>query len=155
MTDGLPVIRCPACHADAPAGAFCGTCGAPLAESGGNGRNMLRPSAYAAAPGEHALRLSVASTLFPHLPHRARTPFRFGLAVLVRRLIAVGLLHWQVALIAVSALGLPLLFLFYLHEADIDDDLPPSSLAVAGMLGLGLGVGWALLTGDAVAGSYD
>ncbi len=58
-------------------------------------------------------------------------------------------------MIAVSALGFPLLFLLYLHETDIDDDLPVSSLALTAALGVGLGVGWALLTGSIVAHSYD
>ena len=70
-------------------------------------------------------------------------------------LVALGLLRWQAPLIAVSALGLPLLFLFYLHESDMDDDLPLSSLVLTALLGIPLGVGWALLTGDIVAGSYD
>jgi hypothetical protein len=116
---------------------------------------LLRPAAYAAAPGEHALRLSVASSLFPHLPHSSRAPFRIALAVLFLTLVTLALLRWQAPLIAVSALGLPLLFLFYLHESDVDDDLPLSSLVLTALLGVGLGVGWALLTGDIVAGSYD
>jgi hypothetical protein len=116
---------------------------------------VLRPRAYAAAPGEHLLQLSVASSLFPHLPHTSRTPFRVALAVLFLVLVAFALLGWQAPLIAVSALGFPLLFLLYLHESDIDDDLPVSSLALTAALGVGLGVGWALLTGDIVAGSYD
>jgi hypothetical protein len=116
---------------------------------------MLRPGAYGAAPGEHVLRLSVASSLFPHLPHRSRAPFRVALGVLFLTLIAFAFLRWQAPLIAVSALGFPLLFLLYLHETDIDDDLPVSSLALTAALGIGLGVGWALLTGDIVADSYD
>jgi hypothetical protein len=101
------------------------------------------------------LRLSVASSLFPHLPHPSRAPFRVALAVLFLTLIAFAFLKWQAPLIAVSALGFPLLFLLYLHETDIDDDLPVSSLALTAALGVGLGVGWALLTGDIVARSYD
>jgi hypothetical protein len=48
-----------------------------------------------------------------------------------------------------------LLFLLYLHETDVDDDIPTSSLALTAALGVGLGVGWALLTGSIVADSYD
>jgi hypothetical protein len=101
------------------------------------------------------LELSVASSLFPHLPHGSRTPFRVALWVLFLALIALALLGWQAPLITVSALGFPLLFLLYLNESDIDDDLPVSSLALTAALGVGLGVGWALLTGSIVAGSYD
>jgi hypothetical protein len=155
MTGGVPVVRCPVCQLDVPTGAFCGTCGAHLSASRTAGRSVPRPEAYAAAPGEHMLRLSVASSLFPHLPHPSRAPFRIALAVLFLALVALGLLRWQAPLIAVSALGLPLLFLFYLHESDIDDDLPLSSLLLTALLGVTLGVGWTLLTGDIVAGSYD
>src|SRR6476620_7037472 len=113
MTGGVPVMRCPACQTNVPAGAFCGTCGAQLSASHGARSSLLRPAAYAAAPGEHVLRLSVASSLFPHLP---RAPFWGALAVLFLVLVACWLLRWQAPLIAVSALGLPLLFLCYLHE---------------------------------------
>ena len=107
-----------------PCRAFCGTCGAQLSAGRGDGRGRLRMAAYAAAPGEQVLRLSVASSLFPHLPHRSRTPFRVGLAVLVLALIAFALLRWQAPLIVVCALGFPLVFLLYLHESDVDRDLP-------------------------------
>src|SRR5689334_22721353 len=153
MTGDVPAMRCPACQTDVPAGAFCARCGAFL--SRGKHRGVLRPAAYAAAPGEHALRLSVASSLFPHLPHPSRAPFRIALAALFLALVVFGLIRWQAPLIALSALGLPLLFLIYLHESDVDDDLPLSTLMLTTLLGIGLGVGWALLTGDIVADSYD
>jgi hypothetical protein len=153
--DEVPTMHCAVCDKDVPAGAFCGTCGAHLSPQRGNGRGVLRPAAYGAAPGEHVLRLSVASSLFPHLPARSRAPFRVALGVLFLTLIAFAFLGWQAPLIAVSALGLPLLFLLYLHESDVDDDLPVSTLALTAALGVGLGVGWALLTGGTVADSYD
>jgi hypothetical protein len=148
-------MHCAVCDTDVPAGAFCGTCGAHLSAGRGDGRGLLRPGAYGAAPGEHMLRLSVASSLFPHLPHRSRAPFRVALGVLFLTLIALAFLRWQAPLIAVSALGFPLLFLLYLHETDVDDDLPVRSFALTAALGVGLGVGWALLTGSIVADSYD
>jgi hypothetical protein len=148
-------MHCAVCDTDVPAGAFCGTCGAHLSPQRGNGRGVLRSSAYAAAPGEHVLRLSVASSLFPHLPHRSRAPFRVALAVLLLVLVTFALLGWQAPLIAVSALGLPLLFLIYLHESDVDDDLPVGSLVLTAALGVALGAGWALVSGAIVADSYD
>ncbi len=153
--EGVPTMHCAVCDTDVPAGAFCGTCGAHLSPRRGNGRGVLRLAAYGAAPGEHVLRLSVASSLFPHLPHRSRAPFRVALAALFLALVAFALLRWQAPLIAVSALGLPMLFLLYLHESDIDDDLPISSLVMTVGLGVGLGACWALLTGHIVADSYD
>jgi hypothetical protein len=151
----LPTMHCGVCDTDVPAGAFCGTCGAHLSPARGDGRGVLRPAAYGAAPGEHVLRLSVASSLFPHLPHRSRAPFRVALAVLFLTLVVLAFLGWQAPLIAVGALGFPMLFLLYLHESDIDDDLPISSLVLTAALGVGLGVGWALLAGAIVSDSYD
>ncbi|HEX2398456.1 MAG TPA: zinc ribbon domain-containing protein, partial [Mycobacterium sp.] len=90
MTTAVPVMRCPVCNADVPAAAFCGACGAHLSPRRGDGRGMLRPVAYGAAPGEHVVRLSVASTLFPHLPDRSRAPFRVALAVLFLTLVVLA-----------------------------------------------------------------
>lgn len=92
------------------------------------------------------------SSLFPHLPHRSRTPFRVGLAILFLALIALALLRWQAPLITISALGFPLVFVLYLHEADVQ---PERSLVLTAAIGIGLGIGWALLTGKAVADFYD
>jgi len=153
--DGVPTMHCAACETDVPAGAFCGTCGAHLTDQSGGGRAVLRSQAYAAAPGEHVLLLSAASSLFPHLPHGSREPFRAALAVLSFLLVAFALLRWQAPLIAVSVLGVPLLFVLYLHEADVHRDLPIRRLVLVAMLGVGLGVGWALLTGEIGAQSYD
>jgi hypothetical protein len=94
----------------------------------------------------------VISSLFPHLPHRSRTPFRVGLAILFLALIALALLRWQAPLITISALGFPLVFVLYLHEADVQ---PERSLVLTAAIGIGLGIGWALLTGKAVADFYD
>jgi hypothetical protein len=96
-----------------------------------------------------------ASSLFPHLLHRSRTPFRAGLAILFLAPVAFALLRLQAPLILVSALGLPLLFVLYLRESDVDHDVPIRSLLLTTVLGVGLGVGWALLTGAIVAHSYD
>jgi hypothetical protein len=153
--EAVPTMPCRVCETDVPAGAFCGSCGAQLSAERGDGRGWLRIGAYAAAPGEHVLRLSVASSLFPHLPHRSRTPFRVGLAILLLAMIAFALLRWQAPLIAVSALGFPMLFLIYLQESDVYHDLPVRTLLLTAVLGVGLGVGWALLTGTIVAHSYD
>jgi hypothetical protein len=153
--DEVPTMPCGVCGTDVPAAAFCGTCGAQLAAARGDGRGRLRMAAYAAAPGEQVLRLSVASSLFPHLPHRSRPPFRAGLAILFLALIAFALLRWQAPLIVVSALGFPLVFLLYLHEADVHRDLPIRYLVTTAAIGIGLGFGWALLTGTVVADFYD
>ena len=146
---------CRVCETEVPAAAFCGTCGAQLSAQHGDGRGRLRIGAYAAAPGEHTLRLSVASSLFPHLPHRSRTPFRVALVLLFLALITFALLRWQAPLVMVGALGIPMLFLLYLHESDVDDDLPRTSLALTAAIGIALGVGWALVTGAIIADAND
>jgi hypothetical protein len=152
--EAIPTMRCAVCEADVPAGAFCAFCGAYLSPHRGDGRGLLRTGAYAAAPGEHLLRLSVATSLFPHLAHRSRAPFRIALAVVVLVLVALALLRWQAPLIAVCALGLSMLFMLYLRESDVVDDLPKRDLVLTVGLAVALGVGWALLTGSIVAGNY-
>ena len=152
---GVATMSCGACGTEVPAAAYCGACGAQLAESPAAGRDRLRLGAYAAAPGEQVVRLSVASSLFPHLPHRSRTAFRVGLAALFLLLIGLALMHWQAPMIAISALGLPLVFLLYLYEADLYRDLTLRSLVPTALLGIGLGVGWALATSTLVSSFYD
>ncbi len=151
----VPTMRCRVCEADVPAAAFCGTCGAQLAAQRGDGRGRLRIGAYAAAPGEHVLRLAVVSSLFPLLPHRSRTPFRIALALLLFTLIIFGLLRWQAPLVALAVFGFPLVFALYLHEADVYRDIPVRSLATTAAIGVVLGIGWALTTGTLIAELYD
>lgn len=149
-----PAVTCRVCGTEVPAGLFCGFCGSHLFPHPATGPDWLRMRAYSAAAGEHVLRLSAVSSLFPHLPRRSRAAFRMGLAGLVVLLVVLALLRWQAALIAVSALGFPLLFQLYLQECDVYDDLPVRTLLLTAVLGAGLGVGWALLTGPVVAQSY-
>lgn len=151
----VPTMCCRACESAVPAGAFCGFCGAALSAPRGDGRGWLRIGTYGPAPAEHVLRVSVVSSLFPHLSQRSRPPFRMALAVLVIALTVFVVLRWQPPLIAVSALGLPVLFLIYLYEADVYRDWHILTLLCTAVLGVGLGVGWALLTGPVVARAND
>jgi hypothetical protein len=148
-------MPCPVCGKRVPAGAFCARCGAYLSPQGGDWAEWLRIRAYAAAPGEHVLRLSVVSSLFPRLPRRCVRAFRVGLAALLLVLVVFALLRWQPPLIAISTVGLPLVFLSYLRLSDVYQDLPVRTLLVTALLAVGLGVGWTLLTGPVVARSYD
>lgn len=152
--DAVPTMECRVCQTDVPAGAFCGLCGAHLSRVRGSGPEWLRLNVFGAAPGEHVLRPSIASALFPQLPSPSRTPFRLGLAVVLVALVACALLRLPAALIAVAALGLPLLFLIYLQESDARRDLPVGTLLLTAAIGIALGVGWVLLTGAAVARAY-
>ncbi|MBV8929952.1 MAG: zinc ribbon domain-containing protein [Mycobacteriaceae bacterium] len=152
----IPVVVCRVCGQEVPAAAFCGFCGAHLSLQRGNGPDWLRVRAYSAAIAEHVLRLSVVSTLFPHLPHRSRTTFRMGFAALIVLLIVFALLRWQIPLVAVSSLGFALLYLIFLEESDVygDDDLPAATMVLTAVLGAALGISWTLWAGPIVARSY-
>lgn len=143
---GTSTMVCRACATDVPEAAFCGHCGAAQ-----QGRRRRRIRTYAATPSEHTLLPSVATSLFPHLPKRALRPFRLGLGLLLAALTAFALLGWQAPLITVGALGPPILFMLYLHESDIDDDLPNSVLVLTAAMGIALGVAWAYVTGALLA----
>ena len=151
----VPTMACPACGTDVAVGAFCGACGANLFAGEGGRRDRLRIGSFAAAANEHVLRVSVASTLFPQLPERSRTPFRFGLVALLVALSVFAALRLQAPLIATAALGLPLLFVVYLYETDAHRDLPIRTLAATAILGIALGTGWAQIIGVIVSHSYD
>ena len=149
------MTECPVCQFDVPAGEYCGQCGVPLAEHrSGDGPYWLRARAFSAAPGQRLLSPGLTSSLFPHLNPRARRVFLMGLGLLATALVVATLLRMPAALIAVASLGLPLLFALYLRESDAFRDLPRSGLALTAVLGVVLGVLWALLTGAAVARSY-
>ena len=150
---GMPTTQCPSCGNEVPNGVFCGACGHHLALHQDGASNGFRSHSYAAAPGEHVLRLSIVSTLFPHLPHRSRAPFRIAVVVLVTGLIVLAALRLQAPMIALAALGVPLMFQLYLQESDVYEDLPIKLLAVAGVLGAVLGYGWAALTAYRVSDS--
>src|SRR6476469_6137923 len=79
----MATVPCPVCGKRVAVGAFCVRCGAHLSPQGGDWAEALRISAYAAAPGEHVLRLSVVSSLCPRLPRRCVSAFRVGLAALL------------------------------------------------------------------------
>jgi hypothetical protein len=115
----------------------------------------LRVESYVPAPDEPVVRLSVASSLFPHLPQRSRAAFRAGLAVIFLLLVILGLLRWQAPMIAISALALPLVFLLYLYETDRQRVSTFCVLVPTALLGIGLGVCWALATGSLVSAFYD
>jgi hypothetical protein len=152
--DSVPTSECRVCQTDVPAGEYCGLCGCHLTPRKAEGPDWLRMRDFGAAPGEHLLQLSLSSSLFPHLPHRSRAAFRLGLVAVLAALIAFALLRLPAALITVSALGLPLLFLIYLRESDAFRDFPVATLVLTAALGAGLAVGWVLLTGEAIARSY-
>ncbi len=144
-------VTCPVCGDSIPPGAFCAACGASLLHEGP--ASARRTHSYAASPSEHVLHLSVVSSLFPHLSHRARGPFRIGFAFLVIAMLALAAGHLQAPVIAVSALGIPLLFQLYLYEIDIYEAEPVLAALVTLGIGGALGAGWSLLTDQFVTNS--
>jgi hypothetical protein len=154
-SDGGPTTVCRICQVDVPAGEFCGLCGVGLNEHRGGGPDWLRLRQFGAAPGEHLLKLALVTSLFPHLTPRSLTTFRLGMFLVLAALVASAMLRVPACLITVAALGVPLLFVLYLFESDAQRDLPLNTVALAAVLGVGLGIGWALLTGAMVAHVYN
>jgi hypothetical protein len=152
--DDVPTMECGVCQIEVPAGAFCGYCGDHLASERSRGPKWLRGDTFGASPGENVLLPAIASSLFPHLPQRSRTPFRVGLALVLVGLVGFAILKMPAALITVAALGLPLLFVLYVSESAVYRDMSVWSMVLAGTLGVALGVGWVLLTGEMVARAY-
>lgn len=150
----VPQTECRICKVDVPAGEYCGLCGCHLEPRPHEGPDWLRIRDFGAAPGEHLLQPSLASSLFPHLPPRSRMVFRAGLALVLAALVVFAVLRMPGALVAVSALGFPFLFALYVRESDGFDDIPARTWALTVVLGVALGVGWVLLTGAMVARSY-
>jgi len=144
----LATVACPYCSVVVPDARFCGACGAHLLHSGLRASQRLH--AYAAFPDEPVFRLSVITSLFPHLSHRAKAPFRVGFAVFLALLLIFSLAGLSAPLIAVSALSVPLLFLLYIWEVDPYEGsfLPTTFICL--LLGAGLGVGWAIIGGSYV-----
>ncbi len=153
-TNSPDMMECRVCQTEVPAGEFCGLCGDFLKEKRGNGPSWLRLRAYGADPGEHLLRPSLTSSIFPQLPHRSRRPFQMALVVVLLALVTFATLRMPAALISVGSLGLPLLFLLYMRETNVFRDVPRRTLLLTATLGIALGVGWVLLTGAIVARSY-
>lgn len=146
----LPTVECPQCGQVVPAGHFCGSCGAHLLHYRPGQPAARRIHAYAAFPDEPMYRLSIVSSLFPHLSHHSRTVFRVAALWLAVILVALAIAGLESPLIAVAALGLPLLFQLYIIETGPygDDIVVPTFVTL--IVGAGLGVGWAQLAGPYV-----
>lgn len=145
----VPVHECPRCKVDVPDGNFCGRCGC----EGGHLR-LIRPKTFGAAPGENVLVPYLSSTLFPQLPSRSRIPFRVTWIIGAAGLLISAVLRLPSLGIAISALGLPLLFVLYLRASAVDRDIPRASLLTAGVLGALLGAAWVVVSGQVVSRTY-
>ncbi|HLN42970.1 MAG TPA: hypothetical protein VK215_10975 [Acidimicrobiales bacterium] len=145
----LPLLTCPYCAHAVPDGPFCGVCGAHLTHPAEQVA-ARRPHAYAAFPNESVLRLSIVTSLLPQLGHRSKSPFRMTFGLIATLLVILALADLEAPLIAVSALGVPLLFQLYIFEVDPYESNYLIPTIVLFGLGAGLGVGWALIGGPVV-----
>jgi rRNA maturation endonuclease Nob1 len=146
----LATVHCPHCAMVVPEGHFCGSCGAHLLHWSKGQASARRLHAYAAFPDEPMYRLSVVSSLFPHLSHHSRSIFRVATAWLVVLLVVLAIAGLESPLIAVAAVGLPLLFQLYVIEVGPygDDVVLPTFITL--VVGAALGVGWAQIGGPYV-----
>lgn len=147
-------MDCPRCGRAGPAGAFCGHCGADTTRPALDRFAALRPRAYVVAPAEPLLLPMVTSTLFPELPQRYRNPFRVGMAIALAGVVVLSAAALLAPLVSLVALGVPVLFMLYLWQSGVPQDIPGHAFALAGGLGAGLGVGWVWFTGRMVARTY-
>jgi len=150
----VPMVRCRRCEVEVPAGNFCGNCGDDPASEPGANAVWLRRNTFGAGPTEQVLRPYLASSLFPQLPSRSRIPFRAAMVIAAAGLVVSVILRLPAIGIAIGALGLPTLFVFYLRASGADRDLPRASLIFAAVSGALLGVAWILVSGHAVARNY-
>lgn len=150
----VATVECKRCEVEVPAGNFCGLCGCHPDDEPGNSSVWLRGKTFGAAPNESVLRPALTSSLFPQLPNRSRVPFRVTLLIAAAGLLLAAVLRLPALGIAISALGLPLLFMLYLRASAADRDVPRVSLALAGVLGAVLGAAWVLVSGQVVARTY-
>lgn len=148
-------MLCRFCDQEVPAGAFCGRCGARLQPRRWEGPQWMRLRNFAAAPNQGVLLPVIATTLFPRLTRQSRTAFHVGLAVMMVTLLALAALRVTPALIAVGALGIPLLFVLYLRECGAFRDIPRRQLVISAAVGATLGVGAILVAGARFAHIND
>jgi hypothetical protein len=114
----------------------------------------LRRKTFAAAPREPVLRPGVTGALFPHLSARNRRPLGVGLILLLAGLVAFAMMRIVPVMLAIAALGPPVLFGIYLVGARVVRDLPRLSLPLAAVAGAALGVGWARLAGRLIGTGF-
>lgn len=153
-SEKFPTVECPLCRSIAPAGVFCGRCGAELVGPHRFRHILLRPREFAAAPTETITLPGVVSSLFPHLARSARNPFRIALLMFAAGMIGFGFLREPGPLVTLASLGLPLLFVLYLWQSGVLRDMPHLHFAIPLIAGALLGVGWVILTGGLIANSY-
>lgn len=117
-------MRCRNCGRELEdGGAYCPWCGAHQLVSREK-HAARRPHVYAANPSEHVLQPSIITTLFPHLGPRRLFQLRWLLLVAIVALIVISLGKLVPLAIVLSALLLPVIYLFYFYDAQLYGDEP-------------------------------
>lgn len=146
------MIQCPVCGRETPPGGYCIHCGTHLAH-GNRAHNASRTHAYAANPHEPVSHLSVVSTLFPHLGPTHTHRMRWLLLILAAIIFLVGLGRLVPLAIVLSALLVPLLYLFYFFDALIFEEEPLPVILLTFGAGALLGIGMSLVFFRVVLGN--
>lgn len=157
MTSGSAQVdtrQCPSCHDTVPLAEFCGACGARFDAPVSRWSVLLRPAVYTTAHREPVWMPRVSSTYLPRLPAETRRPFRIGLILVLIAMVALVAAGANGALGVTATIGWPLLFFIYVWQSDVFRDVPLRIMAVAMLVGVGLGVGWFLIAGKWLARSY-
>jgi RsiW-degrading membrane proteinase PrsW (M82 family) len=95
----------------------------------------------------------VISTLLPHLPHRRSAPFRIALLAGGVAMFALGFARLSGPAVAAAAIVVPLLYLLYLYEVEVYTEEPVWVIGSTFMVGLALGIPWALVAGPRLTAS--
>jgi RsiW-degrading membrane proteinase PrsW (M82 family) len=137
-------MQCRNCGRELGEGNYCPWCGAH--QTVNRERHVSRrPHVYAANPSEHVLQPSIISTLFPHLGPRRMFQLRWLLLVAIVALIGISLGKLVPLAIVLSALLLPVLYLFYFYDAQLYEDEPLTVLGATFLVGAIFGGAMSLL----------
>ncbi len=137
-------MQCRNCGRELEGGEYCPWCGAHQTVS--RERHVTRrPHVYAANPSEHVLQPSIVSTLFPHMGARRMFQLRWLLLVAIIAVVAISLGRLVPLAIVLSALLLPVIYLFYFYDAQLYEDEPFIVLGATFLVGAILGGAMSLL----------
>ena len=149
-----PTTECRVCQVEVPAGEFCGLCGVSPEARRGDGPDWLRPPRLRRGP-RRAPAAAVAGQFAvpaPAAPVPQGVPGRTARGAAWRSSPSrccgcPGACHGRRPRVAAPVPALP-------ARVRRPRDLPAATLVLTAVLGIGLGVGWVLLTGAMVARSY-
>ena len=142
--EGPQLVQCPHCESTVPQGDYCGHCGAHLVTA-----DTARRHAFAAVPSEPVLHFNVISTLFPHLPHRRGSAFRWALVAGIGFVLLLVALHLFAPATAAATALLPALYLLYLYEVEVYQQEPWILIGSTMVAGLILGFAFTTFIGGA------